>query len=140
MFDCGEGTQRQLMHSSLSTGSVTRIFVTHLHGDHVYGLPGLICGLGAAHNDGNPPVEIYGPPGLRNMLHELLKVTTTRYTRMKHAQRVQVHELHPKHAAEVPASLRFYHVTPTVLHRTRHAFSARISTCNNSKVKRRAGC
>ena len=42
MFDCGEGTQRQLMSSSISFMKISRIFISHLHADHFLGLPGLV--------------------------------------------------------------------------------------------------
>lgn len=66
LFDCGEGTQRQIMQSRLSLGSLKTVFITHLHGDHYYGLPGL---LSTKKLDGVlKPVTLYGPKGIRTFL------------------------------------------------------------------------
>lgn len=70
MFDCGEGTQRQLMASSLSFMKITRIFITHLHGDHFLGLPGLIQSMNFYGRDA--PLYIYGPEGTEKMVRSVL--------------------------------------------------------------------
>jgi len=62
MFDCGEGTQIQLSRSSLRPGALEAIFLTHFHGDHVNGLPGLIGSLTL--NERERPLDIVGPVGL----------------------------------------------------------------------------
>jgi ribonuclease Z len=83
MFDCGEATQHQLLKcKNVSVGNIEKIFITHLHGDHIYGLPGLICSISAMkkgdnndENDNNSNdypnfsksskyLEIYGPKNL----------------------------------------------------------------------------
>lgn len=61
MFDCGEGTQRQLMASSASFMKITSIFITHHHGDHFLGLPGLIQSMNFYGR--TEPLDIYGPVG-----------------------------------------------------------------------------
>ncbi|MGB6018787.1 MAG: MBL fold metallo-hydrolase [Sulfurimonadaceae bacterium] len=73
LFDCGEGTQRQIMQSRLSLGRVDTIFITHLHGDHYYGLPGL---LSTKKLDGAlKPLSIYAPKGIRRFLESALDLS-----------------------------------------------------------------
>ncbi|MFB6250641.1 MAG: ribonuclease Z [Halobellus sp.] len=70
LFDCGEGTQRQMMR--FGTGfSVSHVFVTHLHGDHVLGIPGLIQTLDF--NDRESAIAIHGPPGSKGHLKNLVE-------------------------------------------------------------------
>jgi ribonuclease Z len=64
MFDCGEGTQRQ-MQRSLGLAQVDEIYLTHFHADHVLGLPGLLKSYDLT--DRELPLAIYGPPGLKDL-------------------------------------------------------------------------
>ncbi|MFB6301305.1 MAG: ribonuclease Z [Haloferacaceae archaeon] len=69
LLDCGEGTQRQMMR--FGTGfSLSHIFVTHVHGDHVLGVPGLVQSLDF--NDREEPLAIHGPPGTKGDLEDLV--------------------------------------------------------------------
>ncbi len=61
MFDCGEGTQRQLMHSSVSFMKIKKIFISHLHADHFLGLAGLIQSMSL--NGREDDVTVFGPAG-----------------------------------------------------------------------------
>ncbi|MFH0816892.1 MAG: ribonuclease Z [Methanobacteriota archaeon] len=70
LLDCGEGTQRQLMRTSVSFMKISKVFVTHFHGDHFLGLPGLIQSM--ALNDRKEPLEIYGPTGVVELMKSLL--------------------------------------------------------------------
>jgi ribonuclease Z len=75
LFDCGEGTQRQMMR--FSTGfSVDHIFVTHLHGDHVLGIPGLLQTMDF--NDRTAPLAVHAPHGTRSRLEQLVSATGNR--------------------------------------------------------------
>ena len=71
LFDCGEGTQLQIMRSNIKSSQIKKIFITHMHGDHIYGLPGLLATLGLAGN--SQGLEIYGPKGLKNFVLSTLK-------------------------------------------------------------------
>ncbi len=66
MFDCGENVQRQMMAARVSFHRKMKVFITHLHGDHVLGLPGLLQTM--ALMDRKEPVQIYGPAGLKDFL------------------------------------------------------------------------
>ena len=70
LFDCGEGTQRQMMMTNVSFMKIKRIFITHYHGDHFLGLPGLIQTM--VLNERREPLEIYGPVGTPSLLTKFL--------------------------------------------------------------------
>lgn len=79
LFDAGEGTSLQFGKSALKLGLLNRIFVTHLHGDHIFGLPGLICSYDTfvseesnSNNRSTQRLSLYGPPGLYNYLTSAL--------------------------------------------------------------------
>jgi len=62
IFDCGEGIQRQMIQAGVGFHRKTKIFITHMHGDHVLGLPGLLQTMALL--DRERKLEIYGPPGI----------------------------------------------------------------------------
>lgn len=75
LFDCGEGTQQQVLRSPIKLSKVEKIFITHLHGDHIYGLPGLLASR--SFQEEESPVTIYGPPGIRYFVETALSVSGT---------------------------------------------------------------
>ena len=71
LVDCGEGTQRQMKKTGIKLTKLTKIIITHWHGDHVLGLPGLIQSLGAS--DYNKTLKVYGPEGTKKYFQALTK-------------------------------------------------------------------
>ena len=70
LFDCGEGVQRQLMIYSVNINRINSIFITHLHGDHVIGIAGLLRTL--ALNNRLKPINIFIPDGYQDKINELI--------------------------------------------------------------------
>src|ERR1700739_5099009 len=68
LFDCGEGTQRQLLRS-VGLVDVDSVFITHFHADHWLGLPGMLKSF--ALRERERPLELYGPPGLERLLESM---------------------------------------------------------------------
>ena len=77
LFDCGEGTQLQWRRARLRFGRLRAICITHLHGDHVNGLVGLLQTLSLG--DRQAPLSVYGPPGLRAYLRAIGEVQGVRF-------------------------------------------------------------
>jgi ribonuclease Z len=72
LFDCAEGTQRQLLRSSVGLVELGEIFVTHFHADHILGLPGLFKTFSLRGRE--RPLEVHGPRGLVDLLGSLKRV------------------------------------------------------------------
>lgn len=75
LFDCGEGTQMQILHTTIKPRKIEKIFISHLHGDHIFGLPGLITSR--SNQAGDKPLEIYGPKGIEDFIRTSLKISKT---------------------------------------------------------------
>lgn len=98
MFDCAEGSLRQLMKSVIRVPLTNKFFITHLHGDHVYGLPGILCTLdnhNAEFLDSRTkkhvprPIAVYGPLGLFSYLNTAFATSSTRMANLS----ITVYEL-----------------------------------------------
>ncbi|CAM3290633.1 ribonuclease Z [Lactiplantibacillus plajomi] len=76
LFDVGEGTQHQILRTTLKPRKIAKIFITHLHGDHIFGLPGLLSSR--SFQGGDEPLTIYGPTGVRDFVQTALRVSGTR--------------------------------------------------------------
>ena len=72
LFDCAEGTQRQLMRSVAGLPDLEEIFITHFHADHYLGLPGMLKTFALRQRE--VPLTLYGPPGLRDLYRSLGRV------------------------------------------------------------------
>lgn len=86
LIDCGEGTQRQFKIAKLNPLKITRILITHWHGDHVLGLPGLLQTL--ALNNYSKTLKVYGPKGTKKFLNLLLKTFV-----FKEKIKTEIHEI-----------------------------------------------
>ncbi len=86
LFDCGEGTQRQIKIAGIKPSKIKKLVISHWHGDHVLGIPGLIQTL--SHNEYTDTLEIYGPSGTENNLKKIFDFFSAEY-RIKY----KVHEL-----------------------------------------------
>lgn len=75
LFDCGEATQHQILYTTLKPKKIDKIFITHLHGDHIFGLPGFLASR--SFQGGEEAVEIYGPPGIREYVESVLRISRT---------------------------------------------------------------
>ena len=112
LIDCGEGTQVQIRNHKIRMQNINHIFISHLHGDHYFGLPGL---LSTFHLLGREKeIHLYGPAELKNLIYSLLKASNTylKYPLHFHAlnfetpellfedKRVEVHSFPMRHSVE----------------------------------------
>ena len=75
LIDCGEGTQVQLRRAKAKFSKINHIFISHLHGDHCFGLPGLVSSFQLLGRE--IPLHIYGPKGIKELMEVILKLTET---------------------------------------------------------------
>lgn len=114
LLDCGEGTQRQFFQSSKSFMRVRRVFLTHFHGDHFLGLPGLIQSM--CLNNRTDPLDVYGPPDAKEIVQRVLELGyfTLRFP-------VTIHALAPGESVDLPGytvrTAKADHPVPSVAYR-----------------------
>lgn len=114
LIDCGEGTQLQMLKYRASFAHLHRIFISHLHGDHCLGLPGLLNSmalLGTTH-----PVHIYGPKGIKRYVDMIIDLFCR-----EDAERIIAHEIIPDGCEEIysdksvsVSAFRLDHRVPTI--------------------------
>lgn len=76
LFDVGEATQHQILNTTIRPRKIEKIFITHLHGDHIFGLPGLLSSR--SFQGGTEPLTIYGPIGIKRYVQTSLQVSESR--------------------------------------------------------------
>jgi ribonuclease Z len=87
MFDCGEGVQRQMIKAKTGFHRKTKVFITHMHGDHVLGLPGLLQTMALL--DRERKLDVYGPPGIKRFLEDIRETVQFVLTFP-----MEIHEIH----------------------------------------------
>lgn len=106
LFDCGEGTQRQFLQARAGTNRKMRIFISHLHGDHVFGLPGLLHSLSFMGRTSE--LEIIGPKGIADFVTSVnrvvklysrfpMRIKEVRYGRVVDDEEYEVHAAPAEH-------------------------------------------
>lgn len=102
MFDCGEGTQRQILETNIRPRKVRKIFITHLHADHVLGLPGFLASRSFQASEEQTDIDIYGPIGIRSLVLSSIKQTGTRLP-----YRIHFHEFDGKSLGQILETDKF---------------------------------
>lgn len=86
LIDCGEGCQMRMLEYKIKRSKISHVLISHLHGDHVYGLPGFVGSL--AHLSRKDPLHIYGPVGIKEYAEVILRLSES-YTPFE----LVIHEL-----------------------------------------------
>lgn len=94
MIDCGEGTQMRLRAAGIRPFKIDVILISHLHGDHVFGLPGLLSSF--SHLQRKEELLVFGPVGIKGLLDEIMK-----YTEMKITYPLSIHESDPSQLTSI---------------------------------------
>ncbi len=124
LIDCGEGAQMQLRKYKIKLGKINHIFISHIHGDHVFGLFGLISSFNLLGRENN--LHIFGPPDLERIIHDYLKdfyinlffeiifhpVNCTRSVRIYEDEKIKVNTIPLKH--RIPTCGFLFREQPTL--------------------------
>ncbi|NQN52571.1 ribonuclease Z [Streptococcus suis] len=102
LFDCGEGTQNQILETTIRPRKVAKIFITHLHGDHIFGLPGFLSSRSFQSSEEQTDIDIYGPMGIRSFILASLKVSGSRLP-----YRIHFHEFDVERVGQVLETDKF---------------------------------
>lgn len=95
LFDCGEATQHQILDSPVRMSQLSHIFITHLHGDHLFGLPGVLSSRSSQGVD--TPLSLYGPPGIRSYVETSLRISETHM-----GYPLNIHEIYDRFMLKLP--------------------------------------
>lgn len=112
LIDCGEGTQVQLRKAKSRFSKINHIFISHLHGDHCFGLPGLIASFRLLGRE--TPMHIYGPKGIAEMLETIFRLTETHrgfeiiYHELSSKQSEKIYEDQRVEVFTIPLKHRIY--------------------------------
>ncbi|MDR1605916.1 MAG: ribonuclease Z [Streptococcaceae bacterium] len=99
LFDCGEATQHQILETTIRPRKITKVFITHLHGDHIFGLPGFLSSRSfqtSSLDEIPQPLDLYGPVGIKNYV-----MTSLRLSGSKLSYRINFHELDETDAGRI---------------------------------------
>ncbi|MGT2846649.1 ribonuclease Z [Streptococcus massiliensis] len=102
MFDCGEGTQHQILKTTIKPRKISKIFITHLHGDHIFGLPGFLSSRSFQANEEQTDIELYGPVGIKNFV-----MTSLRMSGSHLPYRIHFHEFDEKSLGKILETDKF---------------------------------
>ena len=112
LIDCGEGTQVQLRKAKARFSKINHIFISHLHGDHCFGLPGLIASFRLLGRE--TPLHIYAPKGIKEMLETIFRITETHrgfevvYHELESKKSEKIYEDHRLEVFTIPLNHRIY--------------------------------
>ncbi len=112
LVDCGEGTQRQLLKAKISPTKITSILLSHWHGDHILGLPGLIQTL--SRSEYSKTLKIYGPKGTKNFISNLMKFLLTKQKLKYEVKEISKKEKIIENKESIVTANLLYHSIPCI--------------------------